>query len=295
MAIETLLAVDLLMNLSILLTVQLALGRIHLPSVLKALIVMSLNTAAFLIAKPCLWIKLFTQIFVCILCAVLIIRSTRIQPIFTAAAAIFITTSAAAGTAGILGGMHPSIFLVFVVFAFLLYRRRNPAVQWNITIKVSKNGVSDSFEALIDTGNRLTEHLSALPVLIAEEKAVPHLSEILHTLGTSEIRTLGFGVLGSGGEMACFRPDEIRIYIDGQFISFGPACWIGIFEGIIPGPTQALAPPEFAEYTQEGASNLSASINQLRRISYAIFNRQTVHLRPRGADQARFGLLHRRQ
>ena len=294
MAAEEMLAADLLMNFGILVCVQFALGRLHLPSVTAALAVMSVNTVIGRLLGLPHWDSFLIQSAVCALCGAIIARSRRISQIITASLAIFCATTSAAGLAFLSGRLSFAAVLALAIVAFLLRRRRNPAVQWNITVSVTKNGVSDRFNALIDTGNHLTEHRSALPVLIVEESAVPHLSQLLPELDPDEIHTLGFGVLGSCGELPCLYPDEILIYAADSPPVSAPPCWVGVFSGRIPGRTRALAPPEFAEYTMYKPV-LSAEINHLRRISYAIFNRQTVHLRPRGADQTRFGLLHRRQ
>lgn len=294
MAVESLFAVDLIMNLSILLAVQLSLARLHFPSLFRALALMSVNTLLGRLVLPGIWSVLPVQAAVCILSGGLLLRSRNPGRMMTAALGIFCATASAAGIAQ-LGGMRlPAAVAGLCAFACLIYKRRSPAVRWNISVSVEKDGVSETFHALIDTGNRLTEHRSALPVMIAEKSALPRLSELFDNLSKDEIRILRFGVLGSGGELACFFPDRITLHADGESI-VAPPCWLALFDGHIPGNNRALAPPEFADCICAGRTRLSAASHSIRRISYAIFNRQTVHLRPRCTDQARFGLLHRRQ
>ena len=103
------------------------------------------------------------------------------------------------------------------------------------------NGRIARFPALIDTGNRLREPLSGLPVLIAEARV---LRDILPPGG---YRTLSFGGLGGVGRMACFRPDAVWIG-RGAARRRGPDIWVAVSPAPLPGLCQALAPPEFALY-----------------------------------------------
>ena len=97
------------------------------------------------------------------------------------------------------------------------------------------------FSALIDTGNRLREPLSGLPVLIAEAALV---RDILPETG---YRMLGYGAIGGNGRMACFHPDALWI-CRGPRKRRGPDVWVAVSPEPLPGLCQALAPPEFASY-----------------------------------------------
>jgi len=119
---------------------------------------------------------------------------------------------------------------------------RPPASRdWLVPLCLSVGGRSARFPALIDTGNRLREPLSGLPVLVAEARLV---RDILPETG---YRTLGFGGLGGDGRMACFRPDAIWIG-SGRRRHRGPEVWVAVSPTPLPGLCQALAPPEFASY-----------------------------------------------
>ena len=292
MAIESVLAADLLMNLSVLFCVQLGLGRLRIAALGRALALLCADTLIGCLLHPPWWNSFIVQGPVCILCGMLVCGSRRPKICLLCASAVFCATTAAAGFANLAASPLPVAAVAPAALGFLLYRRRNPAVQWNIEIRIEKNGIEESLTALIDTGNRLKEHKSGLPVLIAERDAIPRLSALLDELDGNEVRTLGFGVLGSAGEMECFSPDKISIPDASGGVRRGPDCWIGIFDGRIPGPTRALAPPEFAEYAATGG--LTAAEN-IRRKPHANFKRKTIHLRLRGAVQARLRLLHRRQ
>ena len=84
--------------------------------------------------------------------------------------------------------------------------RRSASVHWQIDVCVEKRGLIQRFPALIDTGNRLREHQSGMPVLIVESRAIPALARLARQLPESETRRLPFGVLGGGGQMRCFYP-----------------------------------------------------------------------------------------
>jgi len=113
--------------------------------------------------------------------------------------------------------------------------------DWQVTLCLRVGSRSARFSALIDTGNRLREPLSGLPVLIAE---APLVRDILPQTG---YRTLGFGALGGEGRMACFRPDALWIDV-GRRRRQGPDVWVAVSPTPLPGLCQALAPPEFASY-----------------------------------------------
>lgn len=119
---------------------------------------------------------------------------------------------------------------------------RPPASRdWLVPLCLSAGGRCARFPALIDTGNRLREPRSGLPVLIAEARLV---RDILPETG---YRTLGFGGLGGDGRMACFRPDAVWIG-SGRRRRRGPEVWVAVSPTPLPGLCQALAPPEFASY-----------------------------------------------
>lgn len=292
MPVESLLTMDLLMNLSILCAVQSGLGRLHMPSLLRALMLMCTNTLIAYFILPA-WSSMLIQLPVCLVCGALLMRSTRPLPVFTAALAIFCASCAAAGLMSMGRPAPVRALAALIPFSLLVRKRRNIACRWNIEIIAQKQYISERFEALIDTGNRLTEHRSALPVMIVEESAVPRLSAMLSTLDPDELRTLDFGVLGSEGQILCFQPDKLFMRTpDGKTVP-APRCWIAVFRGRIPGRTRALAPPEFAEYTQNQTSAEQTIIDLIRRIPHVVFNRSPDHLRTRGTNQARKRVLHR--
>lgn len=113
--------------------------------------------------------------------------------------------------------------------------------DWQVSLCLSRDGRSVRFPALIDTGNRLREPLSGLPVLIAEAQVI---RDILPEDGC---RMLRFGAIGGEGSMTCFRPDALWIG-SGHSRRRGPDIWVAVAPGPLPGLCQALAPPELASY-----------------------------------------------
>ena len=225
-----------------------------------------------------------------VLCASILISVKRIWQLFGAAACILISSAAVAGA--ISAFKAESIFLPaalsLTLILFLLRRRMNIRYRWNIEVKVQARGKTIYFEALIDTGNRLREPVSGLPVLIASDKLVPN-----SFFDGYPCRKLAFGVLGSSGEIYAYLPDNVMIRsLCSDFVS-APECYIAVFPGRFPGSTQALAPPEFTEVQPSPAPTFRRRI--CRRNNHAVFKHPSVNLWSRGSNQERFGLLHRRQ
>ena len=127
-----------------------------------------------------------------------------------------------------------------VLASAILCVRSRRMLTWEVTVLIALHGRSVSFRALIDTGNRLREPISGLPVLIAE-------SALLEALPTDDLtfRRVSFGVLGGSGAVKCFRPDAVLIRRGDRFFR-APDIWVAAYPGRIPGSTRALAPPSFA-------------------------------------------------
>ncbi len=122
----------------------------------------------------------------------------------------------------------------------LLRVRRMRAAGWEVTVLLSLRGRLVAFRALIDTGNRLREPISGLPVLIAESSLLDGL-----LAGAAHGRWVAFGALGGGGMVRCFRPDAVFIR-RGNRLMRAPEVWVAAYPGRIPGASRALAPPSFA-------------------------------------------------
>lgn len=113
--------------------------------------------------------------------------------------------------------------------------------DWQVLLAVDCGGTTARFPALIDTGNRLREPISGLPVVIAEERL---LRDALPPSGWRELR---FGAVGGGGRMACFKPAALWIE-RGRRRTRAPEVWIALSPGPLPGSARALAPAEFTSF-----------------------------------------------
>ena len=126
------------------------------------------------------------------------------------------------------------------------YRRRR-LVTWEVRVFLSAGGGEARFLALIDTGNRLREPLSGLPVLICERGV---LSDVLpagyDALSPGDappgFRQVGYGALGGRGRLNCFRPELCLVDYGNGFLK-SPDMWVAVYPGKMPGGVRALAPP----------------------------------------------------
>lgn len=126
----------------------------------------------------------------------------------------------------------------------ILYAVRHKRMfTWEVRVSLCFQGKSIRFPALIDTGNRLREPMSGLPVLIAEASLLDGL--LGGELAPGLTRQVAFGGLGGCGTVRCFHPDHVWICRGGQLIP-APEIWVAVYPGRIPGMQRALAPPSFA-------------------------------------------------
>jgi len=126
--------------------------------------------------------------------------------------------------------------------------RRKKLVTWEIQVYASTLHGQTRFRALVDTGNRLREPFSGLPVMIVEESLLRALlppdfeAEKAARQIPPGFRAVGYGALGGAGRLACFQPQQL-------FVSFGegymraPDVWIAVYPGRMAGSVRALAPP----------------------------------------------------
>lgn len=126
----------------------------------------------------------------------------------------------------------------------LLSVRTRRLSTWEVGVCLAFHGRSIHFRALIDTGNRLREPVSGLPVLIAESSLLKDLLSP-DDAEDAHFRRIAFGGLGGGGTVRCFRPDHVWIRRGEQLIP-APEIWVAVYPGKIPGVSRALAPPAFA-------------------------------------------------
>ena len=298
MSLEAVLPVDLLMDACILTAVQLALGRLHLRRLLRALLLLCFYS--ILSFFPGLgWLRSWVALSAsCLIAAALLTGSLRPRRVLEAAfcmgVAAFVCGGCAAASGGGPGRYLPMAALGLLALVCVLRRRRHIRFRWDIELTLEKDGLRADFPALIDTGNRLREHRSGLPVLIVEARAMPRLAQLAQDLDPDELRHLPYGALGGSGELVCFLPDRVLFRSAAGAPVEAPPCWVAVYPGRIPGRVRALAPPEFAE-AADCAADQSFIHHSVRRFCYAFLKRETIHLRPGRANPEGLGVLHRRQ
>lgn len=232
---------DAAMDAAVLAVAQRALDRLSPSRLLRGMAVLVLCSAGCLLSDIPGWLG---QLLACPMAAYALLGGGW-RLVMEGAACIYAAYAALAGFVLASGWraciVAPSVLLLSV----LLRRRSHPLCRWNVEICIEKNGVRACLPALIDTGNRLRDRLCGMPVLIAEEAA---LHQIAASLRPSELRRLGYGVLGSGGSLHSFSPDGVWLAAGGGW-QRAPQCLVALFPGSIPGAICALAPPEFARCT----------------------------------------------
>jgi len=130
---------------------------------------------------------------------------------------------------------------------WLMRTRRVRMQTWDVHLILRTGSGRARFRALVDTGNRLHEPISGLPVMIVEQRALGEALPAGFDARTAAAqlpqgwRMVGYGVLGSAGKMACFRPERLLVRCEGRWL-LAPDIWIAVYPGRIPGQVQALAP-----------------------------------------------------
>ena len=282
--------IDLVMDLCALCAVQLGFGSLRLGRLLLAEAVLAICTLLAAVLGPP---GAIAEIAVCLICASVLTGARRPLQAAEAAVCLLCAFSASAGLAALGGNAVPIAPMGAAALLLLVRRRRNIRFRWNVELYVELNGRGDVFPALIDTGNRLRDHRSGLPVLIVEAAAVPNFAAAADRLDPSRARVLPFGVLGSSGELRCFRPDRVEILTDSTSPVPAPACLVAPFPGRIPGPTRALAPPTFADAAQPAHILPDGFYFRSRRFRHGVFKRPAIHLRSGRSVSEGIGLLHR--
>lgn len=143
-------------------------------------------------------------------------------------------------SAGLPGFLAAVTAWILLAIAFQDHRRFDLR-GLHIAIRVFHGKEFAAFEALIDTGNRLKEPFSGLPVLIVEAKQLGRIAEdpLLH------LRRIPYGGIGGCGFMRAFRPKRMECRIDGKWKAVDDV-WVALYPGRMSGDIHALAPPVLA-------------------------------------------------
>ena len=134
--------------------------------------------------------------------------------------------------------------------SMLLIRKRRWQADRRVELQLQWHGRSAGFPALIDTGNRLREPISSLPVIVVgQDRLRGLLPEDYDPLEPWRrpfpgLRAVAFGGVGGSGVMGCFCPEAVKL--DG--VTAEEAFWVAVYPGPLPGGAGALAPPECMEF-----------------------------------------------
>lgn len=141
----------------------------------------------------------------------------------------------------------PAAAVASSLAALFLGRRRRWLENWEIDVYIAHAGARTRFPAMIDTGNRLTEPLSGLPVLVVEESLVaamlPSSFDPANAADTLPhgFRLAAFGGLGGEGALGCFMPERMQAVSGGRRRRVSNV-WVAVYPGALPGRLRALAP-----------------------------------------------------
>ena len=185
------------------------------------------------------------------LCVMLGGRKARVWMRITAwtAAGVLLTAGLALSATVWLGLSAPwaamgAAFMTFV--AACLAPRPESSEVHETPVRITTRMGTAEVTAMIDTGNRLREPFSDLPVLIVSGRC---LTTVIDAVCMDErevlppgFRVVRYRVLGGGGYMRCFRPERISTLKGREWID-APDMWVAIYPGGIPGGLDALAPP----------------------------------------------------
>lgn len=154
----------------------------------------------------------------------------------------------AATTGGVqlaLGNRPNALLFLGSALLYMLFAgsRRRLREERSVRLRLSLGRNRIELNALVDTGNRLHEPLSGLPVLIVErsflEKALGR--ETLEDL-QRQARPVSFRSLNSSGEMPCLRARRLQIVErEGVFRPAGDVC-VALCEHTLCGEHPAIAP-----------------------------------------------------
>ncbi len=248
MSIELFLAVNFASDLALLCAVARAFGCFNVRRLLFAG-TLCVAYGALAAIRPTPWASPAAQLWM--LCGVSALVYGRFD------AGIFRIAALLTGAVLIAGGLESvSLFLPpgplralpcagtgAVLIVLMLMARHPNRDGWQISLLVRVGDKTVRFPALIDTGNRLREPLSGLPVMVAEagllEDALPR----------SGWRALRFGAVCGSGELPCFKPNAVWAQ-RGRHRKRLPDVWVAVARQPLPGTARALAPCEFARYAR---------------------------------------------
>lgn len=196
-----------------------------------------------LLNPPSLWRVLLCLGFTPILCRILCGKND-----FSVCGSLLAVSMFLAGALQLFSLLlpHPALAILPATALMALSAKRKTVMrqtEWNCSIQLRHGKCSVVFDALIDTGNRLREPISGLPVLLVEERLLFRIRDV-------PFRIIPYGGVGGDGILRCFYPDELYLCRDGSRIPL-PDIWVALYPKRLPGRHHALAPAEILAYSSK--------------------------------------------
>ena len=245
MCLETYFAVNLLADLILIGAVSRALGLFRGRRVLAAGGLCALY-AVLCAARPRPWAAPPVQLAMLLLTGLMIAGRSAVrlrgEVILSLCAGALIGSGVAAAMR--LSGIPAALLGTIAGGAAIcaLFAAHPPGVKsYQILVRIIVERRAVCFTALVDTGNRLREPVTGLPVLIAEAGLLKG------ALPAQGFRALRYGAVGGDGVMACFKPTSVWIG-RGARMKRAPDAWVGVSPDPLPGVFRALAPSVYALY-----------------------------------------------
>lgn len=158
-------------------------------------------------------------------------------------ASLAVCSGLAGGIQLALGQASPALFLAaMALYALFTGCRRSAREVREVRLRLEFSGGQVDVCALVDSGNRLHEPLSGLPVLLVERECLER------ALGRQNLdrleaqgRPVRFRSLGHSGELNCLPARRLRIVQRGRLLPAGDV-FVAPCEHTLSGEHQAIAP-----------------------------------------------------
>lgn len=214
------------------------------------------------------------------------IGKIRISEFLCASSSMYVVSAMIAAAANIIGkpGLL-SVMLASFAGCSVISQQRRWLDTWETELELEAFGGNVKLKTLIDTGNRLSEPVSGLPVIVAEEAALGDILPrefYLHEDRQLGFRRLAYGGVGGSGTLRCFMPEKLTV--NGEAAG---DIWVAAYPGKLPGKFSALAPPALVGKITNNRKGGRKYV--WRKIG------DKIHIRSGGASEARKYLLHRRK
>lgn len=136
----------------------------------------------------------------------------------------------------------PAFCAALVLYAVFGDTRRAAREERSVRLRLYLGSGCVDLSALVDSGNRLHEPISGLPVLVVRRECLERALGRRQLLALSQAgRPVRFRSLNGGGEMLCLRARRLQILRGGRAFPAGDV-FVALCEHTLSGEHQAIAP-----------------------------------------------------